>query len=203
MTDWIHENLTLGSGLIADGVWRRANGALELDSTAFTYCQGVALGAEIEAHRHTGDQRHLARIDSLLCAITDLMTVDGVIRGAGGGDGGLFGGILARNLALVATDLPDHAPDAAGLRARAAHLVTASADAAWANRAMVDGLPVFGHDWRTPAVVPTAAGTAARKIGGAVASSRVPERDLSVQISTAMLLEAAVGVTIRSREHIG
>ncbi|WP_026917356.1 glycoside hydrolase family 76 protein [Gordonia shandongensis] len=202
--DWIDHELRLPSGLIADGRWVRANGETELDDAVFTYCQGVALGAEVEAHRLTGDRRHLDRIDSLLTAVTAEMTTDGVIRGAGGGDGGLFAGILARYLALVATDLPADAPGAGELRDRAARPVLASADAAWSNRAVdADGLPLFGASWDVPARLPDGRGPAARKVGGAVASSRVPERDLSVQVSAGILLEAAVAITTGSTEHIG
>ncbi|SEE03941.1 Predicted alpha-1,6-mannanase, GH76 family [Gordonia malaquae] len=200
MANWLHENLTLPSGLIGDGLWRRADGTREFDDAVFTYCQGVVLGADVEAYRLSGDPLHLSRIDALLHAVSDRMTVDGVIRGAGGGDGGLFGGILARYLALVATDLPDTASD---VRARAAAIVTASADAAWTHRAEVDGLPIFGPDWSTQAVVPSTEGPTAQKFGGAVASSRTPERDMSVQVGATMLLEAAARVTNRSPEHNG
>ncbi|MGO3328231.1 glycoside hydrolase family 76 protein [Gordonia sp. (in: high G+C Gram-positive bacteria)] len=203
MADWIDDMLHLPSGLIADGVWRRSDGARDLDDALFTYCQGVALGAYTEAYRHTGDRRRLDRLDALLTATASRFTTDGVVRGAGGGDGGLFGGILTRYLALVATDLPCEDEVAESIRGRAAAIVTASADAVWANRAEHDGLPVFGPDWRKPAVVPTSQGPSAHKHGGAVASSKTPERDLSVQIGATMLLEAAVAVTIGSPEHIG
>lgn len=202
MADWIHRELLLPSGLIADGLWVRPGGERELDSTVFTYCQGVALGAEVEAFRFTGDAAHLERIDALLQAVTDHMTVDGVVAGAGGGDGGLFNGVLTRYLALIATDLPVGAAGADDLRARAGELVLRSADAVWAHRAVApDGLPIFGPDWRKPARVPDNSGRAARKIGGAVSSSQTPERDLSVQISAGFALEAAVSVTIGSSEH--
>ncbi|MBM7365927.1 glycoside hydrolase family 76 protein [Gordonia hydrophobica] len=201
MADWMHRELLLPSGLIADGLRVDSNRSRELDSTAFTYCQGVALGAEVEAYRITGDDVHLDRIDALVRAVTAQLTTDGVIVGAGGGDGGLFAGILARYLALVATDLPESARE---VRTRAAQIVLHSADAVWEHRAVArDGLPVFGPDWRRPARVPDDSGRAARKIGGAVSSSQTPERDLSVQISAGMTLEAAVSVTIGSSEHTG
>ncbi|MBY4570035.1 fructose-bisphosphate aldolase [Gordonia sihwensis] len=204
MADWIERELRLPAGLIADGVWSRPDGTRELDSTVFTYCQGVALGAETEAFRLTGSPVHLDCIDRILRAVGDRMTVDGVIRGAGGGDGGLFAGILARYLALVATDLPREAAGAGELRSAAAGLVLTAAQAAWDNRATdPQGLPVFGPDWHRPARLPDATGAAAQRIGGAVKSSSVPERDLSVQISAGILLEAAVSVTIGSSEHTG
>ncbi|ALG85805.1 glycoside hydrolase family 76 protein [Gordonia phthalatica] len=204
MADWIHRELLLPSGLIADGLWVRPGGVRELDGTTFTYCQGVALGAEVEAYRLTADRIHLDRIDALLRAVQDRMTTDGVVSGAGGGDGGLFNGILARYLALVATDLPGDAAGVDELRARSSEIVLRSAESVWEHRAVApDGLPVFGPDWRKPARIPDDSGRGARKIGGAVSSSQTPERDLSVQISAGFVLEAAVSVTIRSSEHTG
>jgi predicted alpha-1,6-mannanase (GH76 family) len=54
-----------------------------------------------------------------------------------------------------------------------------------------DGLPVFGPDWSVPARLPTAGGGVGSLKGGAVSSSAVAERDLSVQLSGWMLMEAA------------
>ena len=109
------------------------------------------------------------------------LSSDGVLAGHAGGDSGLFGGILARYLASVALGLPNEAATAdtapaAAITART--LVLRSAEAAWANAALVDGLPLFGPDWSRPARVPTTRGAA-------------PERDLSVQLSGWMLMEAA------------
>ena len=105
-----------------------------------------------------------------------------MIRGQGGGDGGLFGGILARYLALAATALPGLDPDLAEPAALAAQLVFASAEAAWRNRAIAPGGPLFGPDWTKPAVLPR---------HRAKAEGHLPERDLSVQLGAWMLLEAA------------
>ena len=66
----------------------------------YTYCQGVVLGLEVELADRTQDARHSARARRLVAAIADNMAPGGVIQGAGGGDGGLFNGILARYLAL-------------------------------------------------------------------------------------------------------
>jgi len=51
-----------------------------------------------------------------------------------------------------------------------------SAEAAWRNRGVADGGPVFGPEWTVPARPP---------------APGLPERDLSVQLSGWMLLEAA------------
>jgi Predicted glycosyl hydrolase len=92
-----------------------------------------------------------------------------VLPGSGGGDGGLFAGITARYLADAALRRPE-------LGAAASRLVLANATAAWNGRAEIGGGPVFSADWRHPAPEP---------------GRGTPEADLSVQLSTWMLLEAA------------
>ncbi|MCK0438530.1 fructose-bisphosphate aldolase [Gordonia alkaliphila] len=201
--DWIHREFTLPNGLIADGFWVEADGGRRTVDTAFTYCQGVTLGLELECFRRTGGARHFQRLEALVDAVEREMTRDGVLIGHGGGDGGLFSGIAARYLALVATDLPGASRAAAALRSRAGRIVLASADAAWAHRAEVAGLPLFGPDWSTPAVVPDGSGSGASFVAGAVRSSSTPEQDLSVQLAAAMALTAAASVTLRSPEHTG
>ena len=81
-------------------------------------------------------------------------------------------------------------------RRTAAAIVKASATAAWANRLEVEGEPLFGHDWSKPARLPGGtAGAGKFTAGGSVTASAVPERDLSVQLSGWMLMEAAYQVT--------
>jgi predicted alpha-1,6-mannanase (GH76 family) len=130
-------------------------------------------------------------VHRLVSAVKEHMAVDGVIKGAGGGDGGLFGGILARYLALVVTTLPQTADEDAIARDTARSLVLKSAQSAWDYRQTVDGLPLFGPFWDRSAEIPTAAGKEAQFVEGAVNASEVPERDLSVQLSGWMLMEAA------------
>ncbi|GAC67918.1 glycoside hydrolase family 76 protein [Gordonia soli] len=205
MADWIDATLIdPESHLVIDGVkpgGAGGQGGVERVTDIYTYCQGVVLGTELECLRATGDLRHLERIDRLLGAVEQHEAPGGVIRGAGGGDGGLFAGVLARYLALVATDLPDGVPDGDSIRHRAAAVVTASAEAVWANRAQTDDGPLFGADWSQPARVPAGEGSSATFVGGAVHSSAIPERDLSVQLSAWMALEAAAAVDLRLPEH--
>jgi predicted alpha-1,6-mannanase (GH76 family) len=103
-----------------------------------------------------------------------------VLRGQGGGDGGLFAGILARYLALAASSLPLLGTEYAVAAQQAANLVYCSAEAAWRNRTIAPGGPLFGPEWTKPAVLPGRTGR--------------PERDLSVQAGGWMLLEAAAGL---------
>lgn len=209
MCDWMANNLVADdTGLIIDGIKPTADSGddaakFERVTAIYSYCQGVVLGAEVEAHRLTGDSIHVERIASLLNAIEDHYLVDGIIPTAGGGDGGLFSGIMCRYLALVATDLVGDHPDVPALRAQAAKIVNTNADAAWENRAVgPDGRIFFGPDWHVAAQVPSTTGGQAQFIGGAVHSSEIPERDLSVQLSGWMALEAAVAVEL-GRPEVG
>jgi predicted alpha-1,6-mannanase (GH76 family) len=186
MADWIDATLIdPETGLVFDGIK-----AGSLVRAQYTYCQGVVLGLEVELAVRTEGAEHAERVGRLVGAVHEHMAPGGVIKGAGGGDGGLFHGILARYLALVATTLPQSG-DAAAVRDTARELVLSSAAAAWDNRQTVDGVPLFGAFWDRTAELPTAAGTEAQLVEGAVNASEIPERDLSVQLSGWMLMEAA------------
>ncbi|MFC6011299.1 glycoside hydrolase family 76 protein [Nocardia lasii] len=194
MADWLDATLRdPESGLILDGIHLPAG---EIERPVFSYCQGVVLGLEAELAVQTDDERHAARVGSLLAAVEEHMTTRLVINGGGGGDGGLFNGILARYLAVVALMLPGEDKISETNRRTAAAIVKASATAAWANRLEVEGEPLFGFDWNKPARLPGgSAGAGKFTAGGSVTASAVPERDLSVQLSGWMLMEAAYQVT--------
>jgi predicted alpha-1,6-mannanase (GH76 family) len=129
------------------------------------------------------------------------MAPEGVLKGAGGGDGGLFAGITARYLALAATALPGDSADDAEARETARKVVLASAQSAWDYRQTVDGLPLFGPFWDRNAEVPTAGGQEAESVGPAVDAFQLPERDMSVQLSGWMLMEAAYTVADETDER--
>lgn len=187
MIDWVQANLRLpGSSLVADGLVPGE----DLQPTYYSYNQGSVIGAEVELARVGGDR---ARIHLLVDAVAAELTADGVMLGHGGGNGGLFTGILARYLAFAATNLPGDEPADRQARATAARLVQRSAEAAWDHRAHAECGPVFGADWTRPAMVPGRARLGA-VAGAAVDSSAQPERDLSVQLSAWMLLEAAAAL---------
>jgi predicted alpha-1,6-mannanase (GH76 family) len=175
LTDWITETLVdPDTGLVRDGIRVGPDGGIaEVDKRIFTYCQGVYLGACVELADRDGHIRWSDQAVALVDSVTrHLARSDGVLPGCGGGDGGLFAGILARYLADAALRRPE-------LTAAASRMVLASADAAWSGRAEVRGGPVFSADWLRPAAEPRK-GTA--------------EADLSVQLSGWMLLEAAATV---------
>ncbi|MFV0495821.1 glycoside hydrolase family 76 protein [Mycobacterium sp.] len=187
IADWIEDTLIdPETHLVFDGIKEGS-----LVRPQYTYCQGVVLGLETELANRTRDERHRPRVHRLVAAVDEHIAPAGVLKGAGGGDGGLFAGITARYLALVATDLPGDSAEDIEARQTAGKIVLASAKSAWDYRQTVDGLPVFGAFWSRDAVMPIAGGRRAQRVEGAVHQSEVAEQDLSVQVSGWMLMEAA------------
>ncbi|WP_016700475.1 glycoside hydrolase family 76 protein [Actinoalloteichus spitiensis] len=197
IAEWLEDTLVdPATGLLWDGVRVDYRGGVRrVVRRVYTYCQGVYLGAALELASATGEQRWWLRARRTVDAVaTRLVTSSGALRTHGGGDGGLFSGILARYLALAVARLP---PGDVGSRALAAELVLASAEAVWRNRRVVGSGPLFPSDWNQPARVPCRpAGLSERTRGGegAVSPDVIPERDLSVQLGAWMVLEAAASV---------
>lgn len=179
--DWLHTVLRDPvSGLIRDGV--HADGTIA--HQIYSYCQGVTLGLEVElaCSPHSPDPaQHVERAAALVAAIDDRLCREHVLTGGSNGDGGLFNGILSRYLALTATCLPSEGTAARTARATATTIVESSARACWHHRAQTPYGPLFGHRWDRPAPLPSR-------------RAESPERDLSVQLSGWMLLEAAAVV---------
>lgn len=192
MADWLDTHLRdRHTNLILDGV--HVGG--ECERAIYSYCQGVVLGLETELAVRTGSAHHRERVHRLVEALDQHLAWSGVVRGGGGGDGGLFDGILARYLALVATALPGDDSDDIRARETSAAIVLASAQSAWDNRLQIEELPLFGCDWSEQARLPGLGRGIAAFTAGSVRSSDIAERDLSVQLSGWMLMEAAQSVT--------
>lgn len=198
------------TGLVVDGIRPAPDGpGHAVDRVFHTYNQGLLLGAEVAVLRAglaLGDAGEddiaatAARVHRLVGAVAHWMAEGRVLTGyAGraesGGDAGLFGGILARYLALVVTDLPGRGAEAVETRQVASALLVATADAAWRHRAVDATGAWFGPDRRVPARIPTAGDAIAAGASAAgVHAAAVPERDLSVQVGAWMLLEAAARI---------
>lgn len=188
LAEFLHTRLRdADSGLIIDGVHEPGG---RTNRTVHTYCQGVSICLETELALRTGDSIHRRRAAELVAATGAGLTDNGVIIAASGDDSGLFMGILARYLAETAL---------ASGSTTAADIVHASARAAWEHRAEVDGMPLFGADWTRAVTVPEYPGTFLQPTDSSAASSANLSRDLSVQLSGWMLLEADYRLTAAGR----
>ena len=178
MTEWMEQALVdEKTGLLWDGLYVHPDGTVrDIVKTVYTYCQGVFLGVCVELAEGDTSGVWVARAERTINAVAAHLADQDVLRGKGGGDGGLFAGILARYLTQAAVRLPAHGSAAGDVASR---LVLGSAEAAWKNRTLARGGPVFGPEWTRPAQEPRKGAT------------RLVERDLSVQLSAWMTVEAA------------
>jgi predicted alpha-1,6-mannanase (GH76 family) len=169
LVDWLYRNLVdPDSGLFLDGLHLENDGGTRLDPAVYAYNQGPILGALLElGGGNLGPANDLVR--AIDAGLTDSR---GLLKAHGGGDGGLFMGILGRYLAVAADDrrLPE------GTRATARRLVTDTAEALWHGRDNRGSQTVFpAHP-------------------GELASSSYPlgsPVELCTQLQAWMLLEAA------------
>ncbi|OSQ04777.1 glycoside hydrolase family 76 protein [Corynebacterium diphtheriae] len=200
LVDWIFDNLINDKGLVMDGLRMSMRGP-EIVDPVYPYCQGVVIGACIEiaeALPFEESVQYLAHARALIHAVAkEMATPEGVINVAtGDGDGGLFKGILMRYLADAAVRLPEDNPANIAMKKIAKRLVIASAESVWEHRLEVDGLPVFATDWCDDARLPHNYGVGGSALSDIVRVVRIDERDLSVQLSGWMLLEAAARVSL-------
>ncbi|WP_304325375.1 glycoside hydrolase family 76 protein [Corynebacterium frankenforstense] len=220
---WVMENLINDDGLVMDGLRMRMHGP-ELVRDIHPYCQGVMLGACLEialalreragfsadesisgwadADRVDDAMPYITFVRSLVHALAlEMATPQGVIDwDTGDGDGGLFKGILARYLADVAVRLPADSPANRATKKIARRLVFNSADSVWNHRLEVDGLPVFATDWTDDARLPHNFGLGPHSLAEHTGMVRIAERDLSVQLSGWMLMEAAARIELQGTQ---
>lgn len=224
ITGWILDNLVNHDHLIMDGIRLRMHGP-EIVTDLHPYCQGVTIGACLEVvlglYKQAGvspedpleDREHAALVDEAMPYITAIRSLvqavathmadhQGVINWqTGEGDGGMFKGILARYLADAALRLPGDSPHSKATRKLARRLVLASANSVWNHRLEVDGLPVFGTEWDKDARLPHNYGLGPRSLAETAGVIRIDERDLSVQLSGWMLMEAAARLEVAKKKR--
>jgi predicted alpha-1,6-mannanase (GH76 family) len=163
---WLKDNLYEGGmGFVYDGMNRNQDG--QKDNWAFTYNQGTFIGSALELYKITKESVYL--YDAVKAADYTLNaeanSSDRLLKDEGSGDGGLFKGIFIRYFTQLIL-LPDLSEST---RKRYITFFKLNAETLWldgTNKAIV----LFGTYWKTKPGTQT---------------------DLTVQLSGAMLLEAA------------
>lgn len=163
---WNKENLVdPETGFVWDGMNRLGDMQIDYD-WAFTYCQGVYIGAGVELYRCTGNQQFLdeARRTSQACIARLCRPENLVLPDEGIDDTGLFKGILVRYLVELVRTAPEMNDVREVIRANAAILL---------EHGLEKESGLCGPSWESPPVLPV---------------------QLSVQLSGVMLLEAAEAI---------
>lgn len=127
------------TGFVWDGMNRTGDGRIDKD-WKYTYNQGVYIGAAIELYRVTGSRDYLEEARrTFAAAVKELAGPhSGILPDEGGGDAGLFKGILVRYAAELAQAVPEDGAAAAFLRSNAEML--------WDQGKPADRV-LFGPDW--------------------------------------------------------
>lgn len=153
------------TGVAWDGINRQQNA--QIDKWYFTYNQGVFIGAALELYKTTGETSYLN--DAVKTAdyiINDSQLLPGgILKDEGGGDGGLFKGILIRYLVLLAKE--SSVPQAK--REKYIGVIGFNAKTL-SEKGIRRPNMIIGSDWTKPSTSGT---------------------DLSAQLSGLMLIEAA------------
>jgi predicted alpha-1,6-mannanase (GH76 family) len=164
--DWLDATLVdPNTGFVWDGKNRQGDGKTD-KGWAFSYNQGVRIGAGVELFRATGQARYLEDAAKTFEAMVARLTNGaGVLKEHGKGDGGLFKGILVHYLGeLFALDPAAHTKER--------EFLMRQAESVWASLERTsetsDTPLLFAADWSKPAALPV---------------------DLSVQLSGILLLE--------------
>ncbi|MEK8213865.1 glycoside hydrolase family 76 protein [Paenibacillus sp. FSL L8-0463] len=130
------------TGFVWDGLNREGDGIIDKD-WKYTYNQGVYIGAAIELYRITDQAGYLEDARQTFTAAVEELTGPQlrVLPDEGGGDGGLFKGILVRYTAELVKSDPE-AREAASFLHRNAELL-------W-ERGKAAESALFGTDWCHP-----------------------------------------------------
>jgi predicted alpha-1,6-mannanase (GH76 family) len=148
------------SGLVWDGL--DGNGTNK--DWKFTYNQGVYIGAGIELYKITGEAVYINdAIKTANNSLTGDFTQGNIMKDEGGGDGGLFKGILVRNLLLLITDGNLSSTD----KTKFVNFLKLNGETLWLQGTSRPSI-IYGPKW----------------------TSVVTTTDLSTQLSGAMLIEA-------------
>jgi predicted alpha-1,6-mannanase (GH76 family) len=162
--DWLETHLIdPETGFVWDGMNREGDG--KIDKTwAFTYCQGVTVGAALELYTITGKDRYLTAARRTSSAARSQLSnpATHAMPDEGGGDAGLFKGILSRYLGNFVQTTND---------SEARHWLEENAELAWQHRDAETGLS--GTSWTNAPTFPL---------------------DLSSALSGVMILEAMAGL---------
>jgi predicted alpha-1,6-mannanase (GH76 family) len=158
---WQKDNLVdPATGLVWDGL--DASGTNK--SWKFTYNQGVFIGAGVELYKLTGDNTYIT--DALRTANNALgseFASNNIFKDEGGGDGGLFKGVLVRYLLLLITDGSISSTD----QSKFANSLLLNAQTMWLQGTTRPQV-IFNTSWKSTATT----------------------TDLTTQLSGAMLIEA-------------
>lgn len=92
------------TGLVWDNISYEGDEVVINKGMVLTYNQGTQVGSAIQLFNHTGEQQYLQDAWKTASSImtSPKLTYEGILRNEGQGDGGLFKGILVRNLTLLA-----------------------------------------------------------------------------------------------------
>ncbi|WP_432563320.1 glycoside hydrolase family 76 protein [Kineococcus sp. SYSU DK003] len=139
--DWLEATLVGPDGFVEDGINRTGDGTVDRQ-WRFTYNQGLYIGACLAWAQATGTEDRLEQALRTARTAVRHLTADGVFHepvGEGGGDVGLFKGVLYRYATLLVERTGD-----AGLR----DFLVASTDVLWRDGLGEDLLA--GDDWSRP-----------------------------------------------------
>lgn len=147
--DWITRTLVGPDGFVEDGINREGDGRVDTP-WRFTYNQGLYVGAAVALDAVAPEQDLVDRAVRTATTALRELAPDGVVgKEGGGGDEGLFKGVLYRYLGTLLDRLGHDAPEAAPLLA----FVRRSTDLLARTGRHGDHL-LAGDDWREPARLP-------------------------------------------------